>query len=113
MGLWLVAGFGLWYFYERRGDAPLKRRLHPWLMGLAGAACLVFILAGIPLKKLGLGLPLLGAGLAFIVYLNIRLAQFCDGCGFSVSPRLFAPPLSSCPRCGASLGAAGPRRAKR
>lgn len=82
-------------------NAPLKRKLYPWLAALGGMEMLVFLaVLGLPLPLYGVVIP----AIIVIYFLSRAYVKVCPVCGRTVT-RLdtIEDPIRQCPYCGAHI----------
>jgi hypothetical protein len=98
-----VLGAGAAAFFLISRNAPLKRRLFPlWI--LVSSVLMLTIVR----YALGTNLQMFYVVAALLVgsaWINLRRVRFCDACGRTVGSRRMIGPPTSCPSCGAALGA--------
>lgn len=99
-GIWTTLGLAGTAFFFFGKDAALKRRLWPPYLIVTGVLFLVVVwMIDFPQQAMYVALP----AVALITILNVKSAQFCDGCGKTLMNQNILSKAEFCSKCGASL----------
>ncbi len=88
-------------FFVLSKNAPLKRKLWAPFVVVIFGSLFTYLVVAAPNSSGGMRLMMAFIGV-LAIYLNVRAAQFCDGCGATLrSSAIWRKTI--CPKCGASL----------
>ena len=95
---WIILGIASWIFYAK-GTYETKKAVHPFLMIGVGVVFIGFVEwithGNVPWFFI--------AAVGVIMFLNIRLMQFCPRCNATIYPQGFFSRPKFCPKCGTEL----------
>jgi ribosomal protein S27AE len=95
---WIALGIASWFFYAK-ATYKTKKAVHPFLMIAVGVVFIGFVewITGGKVPWFFI------VAVGVIMFLNVRLMQFCPRCSATVYPQGFLSRPNFCPKCGAEL----------